>query len=122
MSIAACFIGQTMNIPLSLGWNWTLSTGEGKRKDLSQSPVITSHIDTTLSVDALISFLPLRFQLNEQTGWTCALRILVIPRVRKSQITILPSLHPTASKVPRRLNEQATAMLTQSRAPSKSSG
>lgn len=46
--------------------------------------------------------------------------ILLIPLVKKSQITIRPSLHPTASKVPRRLKEHVIATLTQSRVPSYS--
>lgn len=45
-----------------------------------------------------------------------------MPRVRKSQITILPSLQPTANNVPRLLNEQVTASEIQSKAPSNSSG
>lgn len=60
--------------------------------------------------------------LREQTGWTWALIILTIPLVKKSQITILPSLQPTASKVPLLLNEQDTAKEIQSKAPSNSSG
>lgn len=35
--------------------------------------------------------------------------ILAIPLVKKSQITILPSLQPTASRVPYLLKEQVTA-------------
>jgi hypothetical protein len=46
--------------------------------------------------------------------------ILAIPLVRKSQITILPSLHPTASKVPRLLNVHVTASEIQSNVPSNS--
>ena len=46
--------------------------------------------------------------------------ILAIPLVRKSQMTILPSLQPTARSVPRLLNVQVTAMEIQSRAPSNS--
>ena len=48
--------------------------------------------------------------------------ILAIPRVRKSQMTILPSLQPTAKQVPRRLNAQVTANDMQSNVPSNSSG
>ena len=57
---------------------------------------------------------------REQIGWTWALINLEIPRVRKSQMTSLPSLQPTASKVPLLLNEQVTAIEMQSRAPSNS--
>jgi len=57
---------------------------------------------------------------NVQTGCTCALIILAIPRVRKSQITIRPSLHPTTSNVPCLLKAHVIAMLTQSNAPSNS--
>lgn len=57
---------------------------------------------------------------NEQTGWMCALMILAMPRVRKSQMTIRPSLQPTANRVPQRLKVQVRAMLIQSRVPSAS--
>lgn len=60
--------------------------------------------------------------LKEHTGWTWALTILAIPLVKKSQITILPSLHPTASSVPLLLKEHVTAREIQSKAPSNSSG
>lgn len=46
--------------------------------------------------------------------------ILAMPRVRKSQSTSLPSLQPTARRVPCLLNAQVIAMLTQSKVPSKS--
>ena len=47
--------------------------------------------------------------------------IFAMPRVRKSQMTMRPSLHPTASNVPRLLNAHVTAILVaQSREPSKS--
>ena len=58
--------------------------------------------------------------LNEQTGCTCALMILATPRVKKSQITILPSLQPTARRVPLLLNVQVTANDIQSNVPSNS--
>ena len=58
--------------------------------------------------------------LREHTGCTWALMTLAMPRVRKSQMTIRPSLQPTANNVPWRLKAQVTAMLTQSKAPSKS--
>lgn len=57
---------------------------------------------------------------SEHTGWMWALMILAMPRVRKSQMTILPSLQPTASSVPQRLKVQVSAMLMQSRVPSAS--
>lgn len=57
---------------------------------------------------------------KEHTGWMCALMILAMPRVRKSQMTMRPSLQPTASRVPQRLNVQVRAMLIQSRVPSAS--
>lgn len=57
---------------------------------------------------------------KEQTGWMCALIILAMPRVRKSQMTMRPSLQPTASRVPQRLKVQVRAMLIQSRVPSAS--
>ena len=43
-------------------------------------------------------------------------------RVRKSQIKMRPSLHPTARSVPRRLKAHVIATLMQSSVPSKSSG
>jgi hypothetical protein len=58
--------------------------------------------------------------LSEHTGCTWALIIFAIPLVRKSQITIRPSLHPTASSVPRLLNAHVTANEMQSKAPSNS--
>lgn len=48
----------------------------------------------------------------------CALHILAILRVMKSQIAIRPSLQPTASRVPRRLNAHVRASLPESRMPS----
>lgn len=57
---------------------------------------------------------------KEQTGWMCALMILAMPLVRKSQMTMRPSLQPTASRVPQRLKVQVRAMLIQSRVPSAS--
>lgn len=48
--------------------------------------------------------------------------IFAIPRVKKSQTTIRPSLQPTAKSVPYLLNEQVTANEIQSREPSNSSG
>ena len=58
--------------------------------------------------------------LMEHTGCMWAEIILAIPRVRKSHTTILPSLQPTASRVPLLLNAQVTANETQSRVPSNS--
>ena len=58
--------------------------------------------------------------LMEQIGCIWALITLAIPRVRKSQTTIRPSLQPTANSVPCLLNAQVTAMLTQSNVPSES--
>ena len=54
------------------------------------------------------------------TGCTWALIILAIPLVRKSQITIRPSLQPTAKREPRRLNDAVPATLTESKLPSYS--
>lgn len=48
--------------------------------------------------------------------------ILAMPRVRKSQMTMRPSLQPTASSVPQRLKVQVRAMLIQSSVPSASCG
>lgn len=59
---------------------------------------------------------------SEQTGWMWALMILAIPLVRKSQMTMRPSLQPTASSVPQRLKVQVRAMLMQSNVPSASWG
>ena len=137
---AACLMGHTRNTSDFLGWNWTFKIGDGKRYFLVHSPVSTSHIATVLSVEALRIPWPLLDQLQnkkctlkegeiwfkyhpyqrEQTGWTWALIILEIPLVKKSHITILPSLHPTASKVPRLLKVHVTAIEMQSRAPSNS--
>lgn len=58
--------------------------------------------------------------LIEQIGCMCALMTFAIPRVKKSHITIRPSLQPTASNVPCLLKVHVTAILTQSSAPSKS--
>lgn len=57
---------------------------------------------------------------KEQTGWMCALIILAMPLVKKSQITIRPSLQPTASSVPHLLKVHVRAMLMQSKVPSAS--
>lgn len=48
--------------------------------------------------------------------------ILAMPLVRKSQMTMRPSLQPTASSVPQRLKVQVRAMLMQSSVPSASCG
>ena len=56
--------------------------------------------------------------LSEVMGWMCALHILAIPRVIKSQIAMRPSLHPTASIVPLRLKAHVRASLPESRIPS----
>ena len=56
----------------------------------------------------------------EQTGCTCAPMTLAIPRVKKSHMTIRPSLQPTASRVPCLLNAHVSAVLTQSSVPSES--
>ena len=58
--------------------------------------------------------------LSEQMGCTCAEMILAMPRVRKSQMTMRPSLQPTPNNVPLLLKLHVTAMLIQSRIPSKS--
>ena len=81
----------------------------GKKKKAINFSVYESQSDTILC-----------HYLIDQIGCTWAFMIFVIPLVRKSHRTMRPSLHPTASMVPRRLNEHVTAMLTQSRRPSKS--
>ena len=58
--------------------------------------------------------------LTEVTGCTCALIIFAIPLVKKSQMTIRPSLQPTAKREPLRLNDAVTATLTESKLPSYS--
>lgn len=65
---------------------------------------------------------PLRDQLKLQTGCTCAEKTLAIPRVKKSQMTMRPSLQPTARRVPYLLKAQVSAKDMQSRVPSNSSG
>ena len=120
--IAACRIGHTRNWVSFRGWNWTLRIGDGNRYLFSQSPVNTSNMHALLSVDADKSLWPLLDQDNEQIGWTWAEIIFAIPRVRKSQITMRPSLHPTARSVPYLLKQHVTASEIQSKAPSYSSG
>lgn len=88
----------------------------------SHSPTKTSHTDTVLSVEADTILRPDRDHDSEHTGWTCACMIFAMPRVKKSQITMRPSLHPTAKRVPNRLNWQVMAMVIQSSVPSFSSG
>lgn len=139
---AACLIGHTKNLVEFLGWNWTFKIGDGNLYFCSHSPDNTSHMQTLLSVEALKSLWPFLDQLKskfyfnflnnviikknllqylkEQTGWTWALMILAIPLVKKSQMTILPSLHPTANKVPLLLKVQVTAREIQSNVPSNS--
>lgn len=119
---AAYFIGHTRNRVSFRGSNCTFKTGEGNLYWWSRSPVRTSQRQTLLSVDADISLWPPLVQLKLHTGWTWADMILAIPLVRKSQMTILPSLHPTASRVPYLLKEQVSAKEIQSRDPSNSSG
>lgn len=118
----ACFMGHTRIIALLRGLNCTLDIAEGNLHRAIQSDVDISHTHTVLSVDALTRVAPILDQDKLTTGCTWALIILQIPRVRKSQITIRPSLQPTASNVPRRLKTQVTANETQSRDPSNSSG
>ena len=57
-------------------------------------------------------------QLNIYVTWM----IFAIPLVRKSQMTSLPSLQPTARSVPYLLNWQQMAIVMQSNVPSFSSG
>lgn len=54
------------------------------------------------------------------TGWTWADIILAMPLVKKSHITIRPSLQPTAKRVPRLLNWHVTAIERESKVPSNS--
>lgn len=69
---------------------------------------------------SLSHLLKTRPYLRVHTGWTCAAMILAIPRVKKSHTTILPSLQPTASNVPRLLKAHVIATLTESKVPSNS--
>ena len=96
--------------------------GDGNRYFCSQSPVSTSQMQTLLSVEADSNLWPFRDQHRLQTGCTWADIILAIPRVRKSQITIRPSLQPTAKSVPHLLKAHVTAREIQSKEPSNSSG
>lgn len=67
--------------------------------------------------------LRLETYLTEQIGWQrWAAKFLATPRVKKSHITMRPSLQPTAKRLPLRLKEQQMAKLEQSRTPSNSSG
>lgn len=75
---------------------------------------------TVSSVEADAILWPFRDQLILHTGCTCAEMILAMPLVRKSQITMRPSLQPTANKVPRLLKAQVTAIDWQSKVPSNS--
>lgn len=143
--MAACLSGHINSILSFLGLNWTLRIGEKNRHLWTHSDVSTSHTQTVLSVEALTNRCPFRDQLlsdnqkseakmsvkvtaieqsdlSEQTGWTWAEMILAMPLVKKSQMTMRPSLQPTASDEPRRLKEQVTAKDMQSSAPSNSSG
>ena len=56
--------------------------------------------------------------LREVMGCMCALQMRARPRVMKSQTATRPSLQPTASSVPRRLNMHVSASLPESRTPS----
>lgn len=67
-------------------------------------------MQTVSSVDADANLWPLRDQLMLHTGWTWADIILAMPLVRKSQITMRPSLQPTARSVPRLLKAHVTAI------------
>lgn len=118
--IAACFIGQTNNLSKLLGSNWTFNTGPGNLYFCSHSPESMFHIQTVLSVEADAILWPFLDQLILQTGCTWAVIILAIPLVKKSHITIRPSLQPTANKVPLLLNAHVTAMDKESRVPSNS--
>lgn len=60
---AACLIGHTRKMSFFLGWYCTFKMGEGNLYLRVQSPLITSHIATVLSVDALRMLWPLLFQL-----------------------------------------------------------
>lgn len=118
--IAACFIGHTNNLSKLLGSNCTFSTGPGNLYFCSHSPDSIFQIQTVLSVEAEAILWPFLDQLILQTGCTWAVIILAIPLVKKSHITIRPSLHPTASKVPLLLNEHVPAKDKESRVPSNS--
>ena len=58
--------------------------------------------------------------LTDVTGWTWALIIFAIPLVKKSQMTMRPSLQPTARREPLLLNDAVPATLTESKLPSYS--
>ena len=119
---AACLIGVTRISDSFRGWNWTFNTGDGNLNRWSLSPVRTSHTETVLSVDVETILCPDLDHEREHTGCTCAWMILAIPRVKKSHITIRPSLQPTAKSVPNLLNWHVIAIVIQSRVPSFSSG
>ena len=117
---AACLMGQTNSLSRHLGSNWTFNTGHGNLYFCSHSPDKMSHTHTVLSVEADAILKPFLDQLMLQTGWTWAEIIFAIPRVRKSHMTILPSLQPTASSVPRLLKAHVTGIERQSSVPSNS--
>jgi len=138
---AAYRMGQTKSRLSFRGSNWTFSTGEGNLYLCSNSPVSTSQMHTLLSVEAESNcsemecyknyterrrwpptLWPFLVQLRLHTGCTWAEIIFAMPRVRKSQITMRPSLQPTAKRVPYLLKAHVTASEMQSREPSNSSG
>lgn len=113
-------MGQTSNLSRLLGSNCTFNTAHGNLYFCSHSPERIFQIHTVLSVDADAILWPFLDQLMLQTGCTWAEIILAMPLVRKSQITIRPSLQPTAKSVPRLLNAQVNAMDKESSVPSNS--
>lgn len=137
---AAYRMGHTKSRLSFRGSNCTFSTGDGNLYLCSSSPVSTSQMHTLLSVEAESNWSglenvddevygergptlwPFLVQLRLQTGCTWAEIILAMPLVRKSQITMRPSLHPTAKRVPYLLKAHVTANEMQSSEPSNSSG
>ena len=153
-----CRRGQTRIWLAFRGLNCTFMTGQGKVKVRSQFPVTTSQTETVLSVEALniwrlfrlqlvtdfskyiyVTFRILNFicllhmtnYLIEQTGCEWATIIFAILRVTKSHISMRPSLHPTETRLPGRLNWIVTTNVAQppdssffirSRWPSAASG
>lgn len=75
-----------------------------------------------LTSQQIFTLCPFLDQLKLHTGCTCDDIIFAMPLVRISQMTMRPSLHPTARSVPYLLKEQVTAREMQSKDPSNSSG
>lgn len=112
-------------------WGWKITASNHIWFDVRQTCSskrflhIRSLVNESMSVRTLvicrnITFWQFRDQLRLQTGYTCAEMDLAMPRVKKSQMNILPSLQPTARSVPRRLKAQVAAREIESRLPSNS--